>query len=99
VRRKALGRESNADDVEAATWAVYQRGLKVNGIGIGKLADPGHLFPAPLGLSGASIIGEQGEFLEPTSTPPSPRRPGIEQVLLRARARLGDRSAAVSEFR
>ena len=32
MRRKALGREPSADDVEAATWAVYQRGLKVSGI-------------------------------------------------------------------
>jgi amidase len=32
MRWKALGREPNADDVEAATWAVYQRGLKVSGI-------------------------------------------------------------------
>jgi amidase len=29
MRWKALGREPNPDDVEAATWAVYQRGLKV----------------------------------------------------------------------
>jgi Asp-tRNA(Asn)/Glu-tRNA(Gln) amidotransferase A subunit family amidase len=32
LRWQALGREPNADDVEAATWAVYQRGLKVSGI-------------------------------------------------------------------
>src|ERR1700745_3453275 len=32
MRWKALGREPNADDLEAATWAVYQRGLKVSGI-------------------------------------------------------------------
>src|ERR1700726_5125203 len=32
MRWKALGREPNADDVEAATWAVYQRGLKVSGV-------------------------------------------------------------------
>jgi amidase len=32
LRWKALGREPNADDVEAVTWAVYQRGLKVSGI-------------------------------------------------------------------
>jgi amidase len=32
MRWKALGREPNPDDVEAATWAVYQRGLKVSGI-------------------------------------------------------------------
>jgi amidase len=32
MRWRALGREPNADDVEAATWAVYQRGLKVSGI-------------------------------------------------------------------
>src|SRR5207244_8931531 len=32
MRWKALGREPNADDVEAATWAVYQRGLKVAGV-------------------------------------------------------------------
>jgi amidase len=32
MRWKALGREPNLDDVEAATWAVYQRGLKVSGI-------------------------------------------------------------------
>jgi Asp-tRNA(Asn)/Glu-tRNA(Gln) amidotransferase A subunit family amidase len=32
MRWKALGREANADDVEAVTWAVYQRGLKVSGV-------------------------------------------------------------------
>jgi len=32
IRWKALGREPNADDVEAVTWAVYQRGLKVSGV-------------------------------------------------------------------
>ena len=32
MRWKALGREPNPEDVEAATWAVYQRGLKVSGI-------------------------------------------------------------------
>ena len=32
MRWKALGREPNTEDVEAATWAVYQRGLKVSGI-------------------------------------------------------------------
>jgi amidase len=32
MRWKALGREPNAGDVEAVTWAVYQRGLKVSGI-------------------------------------------------------------------
>src|SRR5499427_3772150 len=32
MRWKALGREPNADDVETATWAAYQRGLKVSGI-------------------------------------------------------------------
>ena len=32
LRWKALGREPNPDDVEAATWAVYQRGMKVSGV-------------------------------------------------------------------
>jgi Asp-tRNA(Asn)/Glu-tRNA(Gln) amidotransferase A subunit family amidase len=32
MRWKALGRDPHADDVEAATWAVYQRGLKVSGV-------------------------------------------------------------------
>jgi Asp-tRNA(Asn)/Glu-tRNA(Gln) amidotransferase A subunit family amidase len=32
LRWKALGREPNPNDVEAATWAVYQRGLKVSGV-------------------------------------------------------------------
>jgi amidase len=32
MRWKALGREPNADDVEAVTWGVYQRGLKVSGV-------------------------------------------------------------------
>src|SRR5215813_6796081 len=32
MRWRALGREPNPDDVEAVTWAVYQRGLKVSGI-------------------------------------------------------------------
>ena len=32
MRWKALGRPPNADDVEAATWAVYQRGLQVSGV-------------------------------------------------------------------
>ena len=32
MRWRALGRDPNADDVEAVTWAVYQRGLKVSGV-------------------------------------------------------------------
>jgi len=32
MRWKVVGREPNADDVEAVTWAVYQRGLKVSGV-------------------------------------------------------------------
>ena len=32
MRWKALGREPNPDDVEAVTWAVYQRGMKVSGV-------------------------------------------------------------------
>jgi Asp-tRNA(Asn)/Glu-tRNA(Gln) amidotransferase A subunit family amidase len=32
MRWKAQGSEPDADDVEAVTWAVYQRGLKVGGI-------------------------------------------------------------------
>jgi Asp-tRNA(Asn)/Glu-tRNA(Gln) amidotransferase A subunit family amidase len=32
LRWKALGREPNPKDVEAATWAVYQRGLGVSGV-------------------------------------------------------------------
>ena len=32
LRWKLLGREPNPDDVEAVTWAVYQRDLKVGGI-------------------------------------------------------------------
>ena len=32
ARWKALGREPNAQDVEAVTWAVYNRGLKVSGV-------------------------------------------------------------------
>ena len=32
MRWKVLGREPNADDVETATWSVFQRGPKVSGI-------------------------------------------------------------------
>jgi Asp-tRNA(Asn)/Glu-tRNA(Gln) amidotransferase A subunit family amidase len=32
LRWKALGREPNSNDVEAATWAVYNRGIAVTGI-------------------------------------------------------------------
>jgi amidase len=32
LRWKALGREPNPKDVEAVTWAVYQRGMGVTGI-------------------------------------------------------------------
>jgi Asp-tRNA(Asn)/Glu-tRNA(Gln) amidotransferase A subunit family amidase len=32
LRWKALGREPNPADVEAVTWAVYQRGLSVSGV-------------------------------------------------------------------
>ena len=32
LRWKALGRTPDPDDVEAGTWAVYQRGLKVSGV-------------------------------------------------------------------
>jgi amidase len=32
MRWKALRRDPNPDDVEAVTWAVYQRGMKVSGV-------------------------------------------------------------------
>jgi amidase len=32
LRWRALGREPNPTDVEAATWAIYQRGLEVSGV-------------------------------------------------------------------
>jgi Asp-tRNA(Asn)/Glu-tRNA(Gln) amidotransferase A subunit family amidase len=32
MRWKALGREPNPDDVEAVTWAVYQRGMRMSGV-------------------------------------------------------------------
>ena len=32
LRWKALGREPDSNDVEAVTWAVYQRGLKVTAV-------------------------------------------------------------------
>jgi Asp-tRNA(Asn)/Glu-tRNA(Gln) amidotransferase A subunit family amidase len=32
MRWRALGHEPNADDVEAVTWAVHHRGLKVSGV-------------------------------------------------------------------
>jgi Asp-tRNA(Asn)/Glu-tRNA(Gln) amidotransferase A subunit family amidase len=32
MRWRALGREPNADDVEAVTWGVCQRGVKVSGV-------------------------------------------------------------------
>jgi amidase len=32
LRWKALGREPNQKDIEAGTWAVYNRGLKVSGV-------------------------------------------------------------------
>ena len=32
LRWKALGREPNPDDLEAVTWAVYQRGMRVSGV-------------------------------------------------------------------
>jgi Asp-tRNA(Asn)/Glu-tRNA(Gln) amidotransferase A subunit family amidase len=32
LRWKALGREPNSRDIEAVTWAVYNRGLKVSGV-------------------------------------------------------------------
>src|SRR5262249_27665262 len=32
LRWQVLGREPNPDDLEAVTWAVYQRGLKVSGV-------------------------------------------------------------------
>lgn len=32
MRWRTLGREPNPDDVEAVTWAVYQRGMRVSGV-------------------------------------------------------------------
>jgi len=32
TRWKALGREPNTEDVEAVTWAVYERGMRVSGV-------------------------------------------------------------------
>jgi Asp-tRNA(Asn)/Glu-tRNA(Gln) amidotransferase A subunit family amidase len=47
MRWKALGREPNADDVEAATWAVYQRNGRGN--------PPKSLLDGAATLSGAAV--------------------------------------------
>jgi amidase len=69
MRWKALGREPNADDVEAATWAVYQRGLKVSGIEYVEAIAAAHA----AGRKMATFLTSHDVILSTTLAGPPPR--------------------------
>jgi Asp-tRNA(Asn)/Glu-tRNA(Gln) amidotransferase A subunit family amidase len=58
LRWKALGREPNPADVEAVTWAVYQRGLAVTGVEYVEAIAAAHAMGRKLAafLSGYDVI-------------------------------------------
>jgi amidase len=69
LRWKALGREPNAADVEAATWAVYNRGLKVSGVAYVEAVAACHA----LGRRLATFLSSYDVILSTTLPAPPPK--------------------------
>ncbi len=69
LRWKALGREPNPKDVEAATWAVYNRGLKVGGIAYVEAIAAVHA----MGRKLARFLGSYDVILSTTLPAPPPK--------------------------
>jgi amidase len=68
-RWKALGREPNAADVETATWAVYNRGLKVTGVAYVEAIAAAHA----MGRRLARFLGSYDVILSATVPAPPPK--------------------------
>ena len=68
-RWKALGREPNAKDVEAVTWAVYNRGLKVSGVAYVEAIAAVHA----MGRKLAAFLTRYDVILSATLPAPPPR--------------------------
>ena len=69
ARWKVLGREPNAKDVEAATWAVYNRGLKVSGVAYVEAIAAVHA----MGRKLARFLGSFDVILSTTVPAPPPK--------------------------
>ena len=69
LRWKALGREPNAKDVEAVTWAVYNRGLKVSGVAYVEAIAAVHA----MGRKLARFLGSYDVILSTTLPAPPPK--------------------------
>src|SRR5262245_8797072 len=69
ARWKALGREPNARDVEAATWAVYNRGVKVSGVAYVEAIAAVHA----MGRKLARFLGSYDVILSATLPAPPPK--------------------------
>src|SRR5215470_15533895 len=69
LRWKALGREPNADDVEAVTWAVFQRGLRVRGTEYIEAIAAAHL----VGRRMAAFLTNHDVILSTTLAGPPPK--------------------------
>jgi len=69
LRWKALGREPNANDVEAVTWGVYQRGLKVSGVEYIEAIAAAHA----AGRTMATFLTSYDVFLSTTLAGPPPK--------------------------
>jgi Asp-tRNA(Asn)/Glu-tRNA(Gln) amidotransferase A subunit family amidase len=77
MRWKALGREPNADDVEAVTWAVYQRGLKVSGVEYVEAIAAVHA----AGRKMAGFLASYDVILSTTLAGPPPRLGYLDRTL------------------
>jgi Asp-tRNA(Asn)/Glu-tRNA(Gln) amidotransferase A subunit family amidase len=69
LRWKALGREPNAKDVEASTWAVYNRGLRVSGVAYAEAIAAAHA----MGRKLAAFLSRYDVILSTTMPAPPPK--------------------------
>src|SRR5215468_10994338 len=69
LRWKALGGTPNPDDVEAGTWAVYQRGLKVSGVEYIEAIAAAHA----IGRKMAAFLASYDVILSTTLAGPPPK--------------------------
>ena len=69
LRWKALGREPNQKDIEASTWAAYQRGLKVSAVEYVEAIAAAHA----MGRKLAAFLGSYDAILSTTLPGPPPK--------------------------
>ena len=69
LRWKALGREPNPKDVEAGTWATYQRGLQISGVEYAEAIAAVHT----MGRRMAAFLGSYNVILSTVLAGPPPK--------------------------